>query len=199
MKYPEQLVELQKLMKAHDPRALKVYETLGVQFGYTLAHWAEFYDYDALLIMGRVTSGEGGEVGGSSFSARTPVAWAVQVIWILTGHGSCSCDGTCQVMINQARAVLAEEFPELSIDVIQPSEQVMPPTLGAPLWAHQTMAGPSLQVACQLAYRSHRTSATDRQLRRVRCHSQTADRRRVRGREGTHCVAGRPASQGSKS
>ena len=66
----------------------QVYETLGIQFGYTLAHWSEFYDYDALLIMGRVTSGEGG-----------------------------------QVMIDKARAVLADEFPELSIDVIQPSEQ----------------------------------------------------------------------------
>ena len=53
----EQLVELQKLMADGDPRALKVYEALGIEFGYTLAHFAEFYDYDSLLIMGRVTSG----------------------------------------------------------------------------------------------------------------------------------------------
>ena len=53
----DQLVELQKLMADGDPRALKVYEALGIEFGYTLAHFAEFYDYDSLLIMGRVTSG----------------------------------------------------------------------------------------------------------------------------------------------
>ena len=50
-------MELQKLMADGDPRALKVYEALGIEFGYTLAHFAEFYDYDSLLIMGRVTSG----------------------------------------------------------------------------------------------------------------------------------------------
>ena len=34
MKFPEQLVELQNLMAASDPRALKVYEALGIEFGY---------------------------------------------------------------------------------------------------------------------------------------------------------------------
>jgi hypothetical protein len=57
-----QLVELQKLMADGDPRAIKVYEALGIEFGYTLAHFAEFYDYSSLLIMGRVTSGPGGQV-----------------------------------------------------------------------------------------------------------------------------------------
>jgi hypothetical protein len=49
-------------MADHDPRALKVYEAIGVSFGYFLAHLAEFYIYEQLLIMGRVTSGEGGAV-----------------------------------------------------------------------------------------------------------------------------------------
>jgi predicted NBD/HSP70 family sugar kinase len=89
MKFPEQLVELQKLMAAGDARATKVYEALGIEFGYTLAHFAEFYDYSSLLIMGRVTSGPGG-----------------------------------QIMIDKATSVLKDEFPELSIEVIQPSEQV---------------------------------------------------------------------------
>ena len=62
MKLPEKLEELQKLMKANDPRARKVYEAIGICFGYTLAHFAEFYDYENLLIMGRVTSGEGGTI-----------------------------------------------------------------------------------------------------------------------------------------
>ena len=62
MRLPEKLEELQKLMKADDPRALKVYETIGICFGYYLAHLSEFYDYEHLLIMGRVTSGSGGDV-----------------------------------------------------------------------------------------------------------------------------------------
>ncbi|MEY4272814.1 MAG: hypothetical protein RL250_1680 [Verrucomicrobiota bacterium] len=62
MRLPEQLEELQKLMKAGDPRANQVYEAIGIAFGYALAHFASFYDYQCLLIMGRVTSGTGGDV-----------------------------------------------------------------------------------------------------------------------------------------
>ena len=62
MRLPEQLEELQELMKAGDARALLVYEAIGIAFGYALAHFASFYDYQCLLIMGRVTSGTGGDV-----------------------------------------------------------------------------------------------------------------------------------------
>jgi len=62
MRLPEQLEELQKLMQAGDPRARRVYDAIGIAFGYALAHFADFYRYDCLLIMGRVTSGEGGSV-----------------------------------------------------------------------------------------------------------------------------------------
>ncbi len=62
MRLPEKLEELQKLMKANDPRARKVYEAIGICFGYTLAHFAEFFAYENLLIMGRVTTGEGGSI-----------------------------------------------------------------------------------------------------------------------------------------
>ncbi len=62
MKLPEQLEGLQKLMKAGDPRAVKVYEAIGIAFGYTLAHFADFFSYSELLIMGRVTSGKGGDI-----------------------------------------------------------------------------------------------------------------------------------------
>ena len=60
MKFAEQLVEVQKLMAAGDERARRIYETIGVCFGYAIAHYAEFYDIGTLLILGRVTSGEGG-------------------------------------------------------------------------------------------------------------------------------------------
>jgi predicted NBD/HSP70 family sugar kinase len=62
MRLPEQLEHLQQLMKQQDDRALKVYEAIGIAFGYTLAHFRSFYDYECLLIMGRATSGTGGDI-----------------------------------------------------------------------------------------------------------------------------------------
>lgn len=62
MKFAERLVEVQELMAKGDPRAQLVYETIGVCFGYALAHYADFYDVANILILGRVTSGAGGEV-----------------------------------------------------------------------------------------------------------------------------------------
>jgi predicted NBD/HSP70 family sugar kinase len=62
MKHAERLVEVQKLMAAGDERARRIYETIGVCFGYAIAHYAEFYPLRNLLILGRVTSGRGGAV-----------------------------------------------------------------------------------------------------------------------------------------
>jgi len=62
MKFPEQLVEVQNLMVDGDERARRIYETIGICFGYTIAHLANFYEIRRLLILGRVTSGEGGAV-----------------------------------------------------------------------------------------------------------------------------------------
>ena len=58
----EKLKVVQKLMLEGDPRAAKVYDTIGVYFGYAIAYYARFYDLRHVLIMGRVTSGEGGEI-----------------------------------------------------------------------------------------------------------------------------------------
>ena len=62
MKFPERLVEVQKLMEQNDERAAAIFRTIGVCFGYSIAHYADFYDLHNLLILGRVTSGEGGEI-----------------------------------------------------------------------------------------------------------------------------------------
>ncbi len=62
MKFAEQLVEVQQLMAAGDERARQIYETIGICFGYSLAHFANFYEIRNLLILGRVTSGEGGGI-----------------------------------------------------------------------------------------------------------------------------------------
>ncbi len=58
----EKLKIVQGLMKDGDPRAAKIYETIGVYFGYTIAYYARFYEIRHVLIMGRVTSGEGGVI-----------------------------------------------------------------------------------------------------------------------------------------
>ncbi|MBI9021003.1 MAG: ROK family protein, partial [Verrucomicrobia bacterium] len=47
--FAEQLIEVQRLMAEGDERALKIYETIGVCFGYTIAHFATFYDFRNLL------------------------------------------------------------------------------------------------------------------------------------------------------
>ena len=49
-------------MEQGDPRAAKIYESIGSYFGYTLAFYARFYEINHVLIMGRVTSGEGGVI-----------------------------------------------------------------------------------------------------------------------------------------
>ncbi len=56
----EKLKVVQGLMVKGDGRARAIYETIGVYFGYAIAYYAEFYDIKHVLIMGRVTSGEGG-------------------------------------------------------------------------------------------------------------------------------------------
>ena len=47
---------------AGDERALRIYQTIGTCLGYAVAHWADFYDLRHLLILGRVTTGQGGDV-----------------------------------------------------------------------------------------------------------------------------------------
>jgi len=59
---PERLVELQRKMQAGDPRAAGVYETIGTYLGYGVAHYADFYELKHLLILGRVTTGPGGDI-----------------------------------------------------------------------------------------------------------------------------------------
>ena len=62
MPFPEQLVKIQEAMEEGDPRAASIYETIGCYFGYAIAHYAEFYEIENLLILGRVTSGDGGQM-----------------------------------------------------------------------------------------------------------------------------------------
>lgn len=62
MPLPERLEAVQTRMQLGDERALSIYKTIGTYFGYSIAHYADFYDFRHLLFLGRVTSGEGGQV-----------------------------------------------------------------------------------------------------------------------------------------
>lgn len=59
---PETLRHVQDLMKRDDPRARGIYQTLGTYLGYAVALYAGFYDFDHVLVLGRVTSGAGGGI-----------------------------------------------------------------------------------------------------------------------------------------
>ena len=58
----EKLKVVQDLHRAGDVRAEKIFETIGVYFGYAIAYYAIFYRIKHVLILGRVTSGEGGNI-----------------------------------------------------------------------------------------------------------------------------------------
>ena len=62
MPFPEKLKLVQSLMLQGDARARNIYDTIGVYLGYFIAHCAEFYDLQNVLILGRVTSGAGGDL-----------------------------------------------------------------------------------------------------------------------------------------
>ncbi|MDH7569157.1 MAG: ROK family protein, partial [Armatimonadota bacterium] len=58
----ERLKSFQDLHQGGDPRTAAVYESIGTYLGYGVAHYADFYDLEHVLVLGRVTSGSGGNV-----------------------------------------------------------------------------------------------------------------------------------------
>lgn len=58
----EKLKVVQKLMEEDDKRAIKIYENIGIYLGYSLAYYADFYDINKVLLLGRVVSGKGGDL-----------------------------------------------------------------------------------------------------------------------------------------
>lgn len=62
MGLPERLKEVQSLMAKGDARAVKIYETIGVYLGYAIPHYWAFYKMGHMLILGRVTTGRGGDI-----------------------------------------------------------------------------------------------------------------------------------------
>ncbi len=58
----EKLKVVQGLMEQGDQNAADIYDTIGAYFGYAIAYYSEFYHIKHVLIMGRVTSGKGGQI-----------------------------------------------------------------------------------------------------------------------------------------
>ena len=87
---PTRLKLVQGRMDKGDPAARRIFETIGVYLGYAIPLYREFYGFENLLILGRVTSGAGGEI-----------------------------------ILEQAKEVLAKEFPELAagIQIFVPDEK----------------------------------------------------------------------------
>lgn len=84
----EKLKVIQKLFNEGDSMAKQIYEDIGVYLGYAIPYYAEFYKIKHLLLLGRVTSGEGGSL-----------------------------------IVNKAKEVLAEEFPQYAdINITMPDE-----------------------------------------------------------------------------
>ena len=58
----DQLKSVQALLSSGDDRAREIFETIGAYVGYGVAHYADFYELRHVLILGRVTSGDGGNI-----------------------------------------------------------------------------------------------------------------------------------------
>ena len=56
------LKSVQEKLEAGHEGARKIWQSIGVYLGYTLAHYADFYDLKHVLILGRCTSGSGGDL-----------------------------------------------------------------------------------------------------------------------------------------
>ena len=59
---PEKLERVQEFMAEGNGEAASIYRTIGTYLGYGVAHYASFYSLSHALILGRVTSGEGGTI-----------------------------------------------------------------------------------------------------------------------------------------
>lgn len=57
----EKLQVVQEMMENNDLRAKRIFDTIGIYLGYNIAYYAEFYDIEHILILGRVTSGPAGD------------------------------------------------------------------------------------------------------------------------------------------
>lgn len=58
----EKLKAAQERLEAGHAGALRIWQSMGIFMGYGIAHYADFYDLKHVLILGRCTSGRGGQL-----------------------------------------------------------------------------------------------------------------------------------------
>ncbi len=58
----EKLKFVQEKLEAGHEGAVKIWQSMGYYMGYTLVHYADFYELNHVLILGRCTSGRGGQL-----------------------------------------------------------------------------------------------------------------------------------------
>lgn len=58
----EKLKAVQELHEKGNESAKAIFETIGCYLGYSIAYYSEFYEIKHILVLGRVTSGEGGNL-----------------------------------------------------------------------------------------------------------------------------------------
>lgn len=58
----EKLRFVQSVLDSGYGGAAKIWQSMGIYLGYGIAHYAEFYDIKHVLILGRCTSGNGGNL-----------------------------------------------------------------------------------------------------------------------------------------
>lgn len=58
----EKLKAVQELLADGDPRAARIFDSIGAYLAYTVVLYCQFYDIRHLIVLGRVMSGRGGEL-----------------------------------------------------------------------------------------------------------------------------------------
>jgi len=58
----EKLEFVQAKLEAGDEGAARIWQSMGIYMGYAIAHYADFYELKHVLIVGRCTSGRGGQL-----------------------------------------------------------------------------------------------------------------------------------------
>jgi predicted NBD/HSP70 family sugar kinase len=58
----QKLQSVQEKLEARHEGATKIWQTMGYYLGYAIAHYADFYELKHVLILGRCTSGTGGQL-----------------------------------------------------------------------------------------------------------------------------------------
>ncbi len=62
IKLPERLKQVQALVEKEDERAIRIFKDIGIYLGYAAQLYSLFYDFETLMILGRVTSSSGGDL-----------------------------------------------------------------------------------------------------------------------------------------